>query len=81
MVTRLGDHIIYDNLKMGATIMEGEDDKVYLAFTDVDNDETHFFPVALTKVEQYLNLVRQTAMKQKVEIVGADQMPPPPQGA
>ena len=78
MVTELGDQRIYDNLKLGAAKNEADPDSIYLVFTDVDNEVIHMIPIALSKVEQYFNLVRQTAAGQKVEI--ATQMPRGPEG-
>lgn len=73
MVTRIGDNIIYDNFKMGAAKNETDSDSIYLVFTDTDNEELHMFPVSISKIEQYFNLVRQTVAGQKVEI--ATEMP------
>jgi hypothetical protein len=73
--TILGEQIIYDNFAMGAAKNEEDDSTIYLAFTDKDNEEVHMFKVGITKLDQYFNLVKQTAAGQKIEIVGADRMP------
>lgn len=68
MITKIGEQLVYENLKMGVSREEGEDDRIFLAFTDVDNEETHLFPVALSKVEDYIGLIRQAAAGKKIEI-------------
>lgn len=68
MVTRMGDQLLYENLRLGVTKEEGDNERIFLAFTDTDNEETHLFPINLNKVEQYVNLIRQTAAGQKIEI-------------
>lgn len=73
MVTKQGNLLIYDNLKLGWTKMEG-DERIYAAFTDTDNEETHLFGLEPNKFEQFVNLGRQTLAEQKIEI--ATQMPP-----
>lgn len=75
MVTRVGDHIILDNLKLGASPNEADPTTVYMGFTDVDNEETYLVPIAITKIDQYFQLVKQTAARVEVEIVPASQMP------
>jgi hypothetical protein len=75
----MGDQIVYDNFKMGAANNEGDPDTIYMVFTDEDNEKIHMFPIALTKVEQYFNLVRQTASGQKIEV--ATKMPQGPHSA
>lgn len=73
MLTKIGDQNVYDNLKMGVSRQEGDNDQIYLAFTDVDNEETHLFPVKLTKVNDYIQLIQKAAANQKIEI--ATEMP------
>lgn len=73
MVTQIGDQLVYDNLKMGVSKQEGEDDRIYLAFTDADNEKTHLFPVGINKVNDYIQLIQATAAGQKIEI--ATEMP------
>lgn len=80
MVTRVGDHIILDNIKMGASPNEAEPETVYMGFTDVDNEETYLIPISISKIDQYFQLVKQTAARVSIEVAGADQMPKGPQG-
>jgi hypothetical protein len=75
MVTRVGDRLVYDNIKMGAAKNEAEPEEIYLIFTDKDNEEMHMVPVSISKLEQYFNLVRQTAAGQKIEIASASDLP------
>lgn len=71
----IGNQIIYDNFSMGCAKNEEDDSQIYLAFTDNDNEEIHMFTVGINKLEQFFNLVRQTAAGQAIEVVGADKMP------
>jgi hypothetical protein len=48
-------------------------DSVMLTFHDNDNDTVYCFPVQVSQVEQYINLIRQTMNRQKIEI--AQEMP------
>lgn len=75
MKTIIGEQIIYDNFGMGAAKNEEDEETIYLAFTDKDNEEVHMFKVAISNLEQYFTLVKQTAAGQKIEVVGADRMP------
>lgn len=82
MVTRLGEgQFMYDNLNMGFAKNENDPDSIIVVMTDKDNEEVHLFPVALSKFEQWVNLGRQTAAGQQIEVAGAGDMPRPPQGA
>lgn len=75
MVTYVGDHIILDNIKLGASPNEAEPGEVYLGFTDIDNEKTYLVPISIAKIDQYFNLVKQTAARVSIEVAGADQMP------
>lgn len=71
----MGEQLVYHNTKIGAAKNEEVDDEVYLTFTDVDNEEIHLVPIKIDRIEQYFNLVRQTAAGQAIEIVGPGGMP------
>jgi len=75
MVTYAGDLIYLDNIGMGCMKNEEDPETVYLAFTDNDNEKTYLMPIHTSKIEQYFNLVKQTAAGQRIEIATADQMP------
>lgn len=75
MYTKMGDQIVYENMRLGVTKEEGEEDRVFLAFTDEDNEETHLFPLAISKVEDYIGLVRQAVAGKKIEIATPGDMP------
>lgn len=75
MVTRQGSMFIYANARAGAAKDEEHDGQIYITFTDPDNEEIHLFPMPISKIEQYANLLKQTASGQKIEIVGADRGP------
>lgn len=75
MVTKIGDQILLDNLKLGAINNPDDPETVYMAFTDVDNEETYTVPIAVNKLDQYFTLLKQTAAGQRIEVAGADQMP------
>lgn len=75
MVTQVGDQTILDNLKMGAVKNNEDPSIVYMAFTDVDNERTYLVPIAAAKIDQYFQLIKQTAAGQQIEVAGADQMP------
>jgi len=77
VVTRTdqGKTIYYDNVGMGWAKNPNEDDSVYLVFTDKDNEEVHLVPVAISKLEQFFQLGRQTIAGQKIEVVTADRGP------
>jgi hypothetical protein len=75
MVTRLGEQFIYNNCRLGAAKDEEDDTQIYISVADPDNQEIHLIPLKIDNVEQYCQLIKQTAMGQKVEIVSADRMP------
>lgn len=80
MVTRLGDQLIYDNLKMGFAKNESDPEAIYIVMTDQDNEEVHLFPIAVTKFDQWVNLGKQTVAGKKVEIASPMDMPRGPAG-
>lgn len=75
MKTIIGEQIVYDNFTMGAVKNPEDNEQVYIVFTDKDNEQVHMFTVAIDKLEQFFQLIRQTAAGQKIEVVGADRMP------
>lgn len=75
MYMRAGEQVIYDNFRVGCVTHPEDDTSIYLVFTDVDNEEVHMFEMKIAQIEQYFNLVRQTANKQKIEVVPASAMP------
>jgi hypothetical protein len=75
MVTKIGEQRIYNNCRLGAAKDEEDDTQIYISVADPDNQEIHLVPLKIDNVEQYCQLIKQTAMGQKVEIVSADRMP------
>ena len=72
MVTRIGSQFVYEDVRMGAAANQNDPhgETIYLTFSDVDNEEVHLFPIAISKLEQYFNLIRQTSTRTKIEIPG-----------
>jgi hypothetical protein len=68
MVTRLGDMILLDNVKLGVSKDETDESRVYLGFTDTDNAETYLVPIAKSKIESYFQLIKQEITKMGIEI-------------
>jgi hypothetical protein len=75
MVTRLGDMIILDNLKLGVSKDETDDSRVYLGFTDIDNQRTYLIPIKKMRVDEYFQLVKSEIAKMDISIAGANDMP------
>lgn len=77
MVTRVGDRIILDNLRLGAARSDEDPDIVYMVFTDVDNEEMYLVPIATAKVDDYFQVVKKAALASQIEIAGENDMPRP----
>lgn len=72
MYTKIGEQIFYEDVSLGAAKNSNDPrgETIYLTFSDGDNNEIHLVPIALDRLEQYFNLVRQTAAGQQIEIPG-----------
>lgn len=73
MVTRAGEQLFYENVKLGWAKNEEDSTTIMLAVTDVDNEEVHLFPISVERFEQFISLGRQTVAGKKIEV--ATQMP------
>lgn len=79
MFTKIGEQIFYEDVTPGAAknTNDPRGETIYLSFADGDNQEIHLFPMPVNKIEQYFNLVRQTAAGQQIEIPGGNSGPRP----
>ena len=75
MVTRIADRRLYDNIKFGWAQDPEDPERMMLVATDMDNEEMHLFPMQLSKATQLCQLGIQTAAGQKIDVVGANEMP------
>ena len=73
MYTVMGDQIVYENIRLGCTKEEGDEEQVFLAFTDVDNEKTHLVPLAVNKANDYIQLIQKvTAGAQIIQATAGD---------
>lgn len=74
MVSKISGRYIYDNFKIGVATHPDEAGSIYLAFTDMDNEETHMFTLAKEQIKAVEGLLRE-ARGAGIVIAGANEMP------
>jgi hypothetical protein len=74
MQTKIGDKYIYDNFRIGVADHPADEDAIYLAFTDIDNERTHMFLMVKSQLPQFEEMIR-SSRGAGIVIAGANEMP------